>query len=105
MEVREYVSAQGRNYFRHWFLSLDLSVRLRVQARIRRLRQGNPGKTRHLGGSLHEAKMDLGPGYRLYYGQRNGKLILLLSGGDKSTQSNDIEIARACWSDYLEGDQ
>jgi putative addiction module killer protein len=64
---------------------------------------GNFGKDRHLGGGLHEAKMDFGPGYRLYYGYRRGKLILLLCGGNKSNQARDIRAAGVYWRDYQEG--
>jgi putative addiction module killer protein len=90
IEIREYVTGQGRNLYRHWLAGLDGSVRQRVQARVRRMGGGNFGKDRHLGGSLHEAIMDFGPGYRLYYGYHLGKLVLLVSGGDKSTQEKDI---------------
>ena len=103
IEIREYLTPGGRNLFRTWLHSLDKGVRGRVQMRVKRLGKGNFGQDRHLGGGLHETKMDFGPGYRLYYGYHLGKLILLLCGGDKATQSKDIEAARAYWLQYQEG--
>lgn len=72
----------------------DLAGRARIQARIERLAAGNPGQMRDLDGGLSELKIDVGPGYRVYFTQRGGVLILLLCGGDKSTQQADIRLAR-----------
>jgi len=72
----------------------DLAGRARIQARIERLAAGNPGQCRDLGGELAELKIDVGPGYRVYYTQRGSVLIVLLCGGDKSTQQKDIRLAR-----------
>ena len=54
---------------------------------------GNPGQHRNLTGGVSELKVDVGPGYRVYYSQRGSRLLLLLAGGDKSSQSKDIELA------------
>jgi putative addiction module killer protein len=80
--------------FSHWLLGLrERVVRARIQARILRLRQGNPGKHRVLTAGVVELKIDVGPGYRVYYTERNGTLIVLLCGGDKATQQDDIRSA------------
>lgn len=71
----------------------DLVVRARIQARIERLAQGNAGQHRALNGGVSELKLDFGAGYRVYYTQRDRTLIVLLAGGDKSSQSADIKIA------------
>jgi len=71
----------------------DLVVRARIQARIERLAQGNPGQHRVLTGGVSELKLDFGAGYRVYYTQRGKTLIVLLVGGDKSSQSADIKTA------------
>ena len=71
----------------------DLVVRARIQARIERLAQGNPGQHRALTGGVSELKLDFGAGYRVYYTQRGKTLIVLLAGGDKSSQSTDIKAA------------
>lgn len=71
----------------------DLVMRARIQARIARLAAGNPGQHRVLSGGVCELKLDFGAGYRVYYIQRDKTLIVLLAGGDKSTQSADIRAA------------
>lgn len=80
--------------FEQWFLALrDRAVQRRIQARVDRLEIGNPGQGRTLTGGVAEMKIDFGPGYRVYYTQRGALLVVLLCGGDKSTQNNDIQIA------------
>ena len=73
----------------------DLVARARIQARIERLAAGNPGQHRVLKGGVSELKIDHGPGYRVYYTQRGSELVILLCGGDKSSQKKDIEMATA----------
>jgi putative addiction module killer protein len=67
----------------------------RIETRITRLRLGNPGDHKYLGGGLAEMRIDHGPGYRLYFCEQGGNVILLLCGGDKSSQGDDIAKARA----------
>lgn len=67
--------------------------RARIQVRVDRLAHGNPGKHRKLKSAIRELKIDVGPGYRVYYTEREGELIILLAGGDKSTQQADIKTA------------
>lgn len=69
-------------------------ARIRIQIRIDRLLNGNPGDVKALGGGLNELRVDHGPGYRIYFQQRGQLLVILLCGGDKSTQHADIEKAR-----------
>jgi putative addiction module killer protein len=71
----------------------DKAVRLRVEARVRRLSLGNPGQHRALTHGVVEMKIDVGPGYRVYFTQRGAELLLLLAGGDKASQQRDIEAA------------
>jgi putative addiction module killer protein len=66
------------------------------------LEDGNPGKSRSVGASVVEMKIDFGPGYRVYYIQRGQVLILLLCGGDKSTQANDIKRAKGLAAQWAE---
>lgn len=81
--------------FMSWHESLrDERARRRVANRITRIRDGLLGDTRSLGGGLSEPKIDYGPGYRLYYTIRGHMLLLLLLGGDKSSQQRDIIRAR-----------
>jgi putative addiction module killer protein len=82
--------------YRDWINNLkDRASRARIQVRVDRLAHGNPGQHRNLTHGVLELKIDVGPGYRVYYTERNGELIILLAGGDKSTQQQDIKTATA----------
>ncbi len=71
----------------------DLTGRARVLMRVDRLIHGNPGAHRNLTEGVSEMKVDIGPGYRVYYSLRGKRLLLLIAGGDKSTQARDIAKA------------
>ena len=80
--------------FAEWLDGLrDLRARARIQARIERLAMGNPGDVRPVGEGVSELRIDHGPGYRVYFTKRGQELIVLLAGGDKSTQAEDIRTA------------
>lgn len=80
--------------YRDWINSLkDRAGRARIQVRVERLIHGNPGSHRNLTHGVTELKIDVGPGYRVYYTQKGDRLLLLLAGGDKSTQQRDISLA------------
>jgi putative addiction module killer protein len=82
------------NEYRDWLDELkDRTGRARILVRVDRLIDGNPGQHRDLTDGVSELKIDFGPGYRVYYTQRGQRLLLLLIGGDKSTQRKDIEMA------------
>lgn len=72
----------------------DSRTRARLLVRLQRLSQDNPGDARALGGGVSELRFNFGPGYRVYYTRRGDQLVLLLCGGDKSSQQDDIETAR-----------
>ena len=85
---------QMTEVYRDWINSLkDRMGRARVQVRVDRLVHGNPGQHRVLTDGVCELKVDFGPGYRVYYTERTGVLIVLLAGGDKSSQQQDIKTA------------
>ena len=71
----------------------DRVARARIQVRVDRLVHGNPGDHRHLTDGVSELRVDVGPGYRVYYTERGGELIVLLAGGDKGSQARDIQRA------------
>ena len=76
--------------FDHWLLKLrDRQGRLRIISRIDRLAHGNPGDTKPVGQGVSELRLTYGPGYRIYYAQRGNRIVLLLCGGDESTQGSD----------------
>jgi putative addiction module killer protein len=80
--------------FDKWFRGLrDVRAKARIDQRIERLAQGNPGDMKAVGGGVLEMRIDYGPGYRLYYAQRGKTLIILLCGGDKASQRKDIGVA------------
>ena len=90
--------------FDKWMKGLkDKRGAARIQLRIDRLASGNPGDARPVGSGVSELRVDVGPGYRVYYQQHGVVLILLLCGGDKSTQKKDIEKAHEIakeWKDH-----
>ncbi len=105
LTVREYVSSDGRSYFREWLDSLAVAVKARIQARILRFEMGNLGDHKSIGAGVWEARVLFGPGYRIYFGKEGHAIILLLLGGDKSSQARDIREARHLWKQYLVGKQ
>ena len=87
MDVREYLTADGKNPYREWLDTLDVTPRARIQARVFRFSTGNLGDHKSVGGGVWEARVMFGPGYRIYFGKDSAQLVLLLLGGDKSTQT------------------
>lgn len=88
------VEIRQTDVYATWYDSLrDRQARARIDVRIRRLSLGNPGDVRPVGEGISELRIDYGPGYRVYYVQRGQVLIILLAGGDKHTQTNDIRVA------------
>ncbi len=89
--------------YREWLDRLrDQAGRARILVRVDRLIHGNPGDHRNLQGGVSELKIDFGPGYRVYYTQRGDHLLLLLIGGDKSSQAKDIAKAQQLAKDFEE---
>jgi putative addiction module killer protein len=103
LTIREYLSADGRSYFREWLDSLAVPVKAQIQARVLRFESGNLGDHKSVGEGVWEARIMSGPGYRLYFGKKGHSIILLLLGGDKSSQARDIRKAQRLWEEYLEG--
>lgn len=99
--VQNYVLPDGTEPIVEWIEALkDIKSRARIRARINRIRTGNPGKFNVVAPGIMEMKIDLGPGYRVYYARVGNKIILLLCGGDKQTQRSDIKKAADFLSDY-----
>lgn len=86
--------------FDGWLTGLrDRRAKTRIAARLDRLAMGNPGDVKPVGGGISELRINYGPGYRVYYMTRGNVLIVLLCGGEKSTQAADIKQAKAL-ADY-----
>ena len=88
------IEIRKTEFFARWLDDLrDLPARARVQVRIERLAAGNPGDVRPVGERVSELRIDYGPGYRVYFRRYGRELIILLAGGDKSSQTKDIKAA------------
>jgi putative addiction module killer protein len=88
------IEIRKTNHFAKWIDSLqDIRARARIQARIERLAKGNLGDVKPVGEGVSEMRIDYGPGYRVYFIQHERSVIILLAGGDKSTQAKDIKAA------------
>ena len=88
------IEIRKTDLFVQWLEDLrDIQTRARVQARIQRLATGNPGDVEPVGEGVSELRINYGPGYRVYFKKRGRGLIILLAGGDKSTQAKDIKAA------------
>lgn len=100
-EIDYYVTGDGRKPFKEWLEGLrDIQGRARVRVRLDRVRLGNLGDSRSVGEGVHELRINYGPGYRVYFGLEGNRLVLLLLGGDKSSQVKDIARARVFWKDH-----
>lgn len=101
-EIRFYQTADDRVPCEEWLDSLDgQDVYEIIMLRLDRVERGNLGKTRNVGSGVSELIIDYGPGYRIYYGLigARGEIVVLLRGGDKSTQDTDIKLAKQYWND------
>jgi len=87
-------------YFEKWIGSLkDMRGKIAIVRRIERMSQGNFGDVKSVGESISELRLQIGPGYRVYFAKEAERIIILLVGGDKSTQSKDIEKAKQLWKE------
>ena len=101
MEIRHYLTASGRDPYQEWVDKLkDLTGRVAIQRRVDRVVEDNFGDHKSLQEGVWELKIDLGPGYRVYYALEGTTIVLLLCGGTKRTQDADIQRARRYWRDY-----
>ncbi|MBD2414593.1 addiction module protein [Nostoc calcicola FACHB-389] len=104
-EIRNYLTPDGKNIFDDWLYSLrDQRAKAKIRARLDRVENGNLGDCKSLGEGVFELRIDYGPGYRIYFGQEGITIIILLCGGDKSTQEQDIGKAQEYWKDYRSRD-
>jgi putative addiction module killer protein len=101
--VRQYITPDGRRPFGDWLNRLPVLAQARIAARIARFESGNLGDHKALGDGVLEARLAFGPGYRVYFGQHGQRIILLLLGGSKASQQEDIRRAKRYWSEYVEG--
>lgn len=100
-EIRHYLTPDGKDLIDEWLRKLrDMQAKVAIIRRLNRLEQGNFGDCKPLREGVFELRIDVGPGYRVYYAQSDKTVMLLLCGGAKRTQSADIDRACACWCDW-----
>lgn len=100
-EIKKLELENGLVPFDEWFKSLrDRRMQVAVDARLARVRAGNFGDCKPVGGGVHELRVSLGPGLRIYYGLQGTKVVILIGGGDKRGQSRDIRRAQELWKQF-----
>ena len=100
IDVREYLAVDGSSPYRKWFNSLNAHAAAKVAIAVTRMGQGNLSNTKGVGARLHEYTIDFGPGYRIYFGRDGERPVILLGGGTKKRQQEDIRRAQNLWADY-----
>ncbi len=100
MEIREYHDANDRSPFGEWRGKLDPEARRKVTTALYRVGLGNFSSVRGVGAGVYECRIHFGPGYRVYFGKDGERIVILLGGGTKQRQQNDIRLALGRWEDY-----
>lgn len=100
IEVVEYIGDNGKNAYQEFLETLDTKTFARILACIARIKNGNFGDVAPVGEGVSERRIDFGPGYRVYFGKDGNKLVILLGGGRKRRQQNDIKAAKLAWAQY-----
>ena len=100
IEIVEYLATDGASPFAVWFDNLESRAATKVTVSLARLEQGNTSNVKSIGGGVYECRIDYGPGYRIYFAYDGKKLVILLAGGTKKRQQNNIDNAKKRWSNY-----
>jgi len=101
--LRYYITENGKVPFLKWLKShCDATLQMRIRRRLDRLEMGNYGDYKSLGDGVFELRLAFGAGYRIYFSEQDNKVIILLCGGDKSSQKVDIADAKRYWKDLQE---
>ena len=99
-DVQEYINVNGQSPFAKWFNSLNVQVAAKLSIALIRIENENLSNTKSVKGGVFEYRLDFGPGYRMYFGKDGGRRIILLGGGTKKSQDNDIRIVKERWQNY-----
>jgi putative addiction module killer protein len=102
MIIKTYKTSTGKEPFSEWYEDLEKGLRATVATRFERIRVGNFGDCKMLkgAGGVWELRIDVGPGYRIYFGKEGKEIVVLLVGGNKGSQERDIEKAKHYWLNY-----
>src|ERR1700693_5940539 len=98
--LRSFIDRNGRAPFQLWLDALDKQAQAKIGVALYRLAQGNRSHVKGVGSGVAELKVDFGPGYRIYFGRDGEMLVILLGGGTKKRQGEDIMNAKARWVEY-----
>jgi len=99
-DLHQYVTTRNRSPYGEWFARLENVAAAKIVIALTRLAAGNTSNLKSVGEGVQEVKIDFGPGYRVYCGWDGPMLVILLGGGTKKRQSQDIRAAQASWRDY-----
>lgn len=100
VELRAFEDRAGRRRFAEWYERLDTVAAAKVTIALTRLAEGNFSNVKGVGAGVFEVRIDFGPGYRIYFGKDGQRIVILLGGGTKKRQQEDIATAQASWLDY-----
>jgi putative addiction module killer protein len=100
IRIREYIDGGGRSPYASWFRKLNSRAAAKVATALVRMEQGNLSNTKSVGAGVFEARIDFGPGYRVYFGKEGDTVVILLGGGTKKRQQHDVESAKRLWREY-----
>jgi putative addiction module killer protein len=98
--ILEYLDVSNCNPFRDWFDSVDAQATAKINTALTRVANGNASNVKGVGSGVLEVRVNFGPGYRIYFGRDGNEVVILLGGGTKRLQQQDIEAALVRWTDY-----
>jgi putative addiction module killer protein len=100
IEIRQYIDQSGRNVFLRWLDTLNDTSQVRIVKALDRIEHGNFSGIKGVGAGVFECRIDFGPGYRIYFGKDGDRIVVLLGGGIKKRQQEDIGAAQKLWKDF-----
>ena len=100
VDIREYHDRRGHSPFREWYDRLNAEAARKVTTALYRIGLGNFSNAKGVGAGVYECKINFGPGYRVYFGKEGELIVILLGGGTKHRQQNDIRLTLERWEDY-----
>jgi putative addiction module killer protein len=100
VDIREYNDQGGHSPFRQWYDRLNAEAARKVTTALYRVGLGNFSNAKSVGTGVYDCKINFGPGYRVYFGKDGEQIVILLGGGTKPRQQNDISLALERWQDY-----
>ena len=100
IQILEYLDSDGRSPYAHWFEALNAPAAAKVAGALYQMAAGNFSNVKAVGSGVFERILNVGPGYRIYFGRDGQNIVILLGGSSKQRQQQAIEAAKARWTDY-----